>query len=116
MRWCCRLAKFAAANRQTREAAYPSRVPRQVESLDEWRRRRGRTRRRKLLQTLLAYSDYPFEWEPVGYWEKGAFATVAIPNNLSRAKVRPKEKALIDLCESEKAKGRPTVVSAVALL
>jgi tape measure domain-containing protein len=59
-----------------------------------------------MLQTLLAYPDYPFEWEPVGYWEKGAFVTVAIPDNLSRAKVRPKEKALIDLCKSEKAKGR----------
>ena len=56
-----------------------------------------------MLQTLLAYPDYPFDWEPVGYWEDGAFVTVATPPTLSRDVIRRKEQALIDLIASEKA-------------
>src|ERR1043166_2120914 len=65
-----------------------------------------------MLQTLLAYPDYPFGWGPVGYWQRGdgggpgRYITVANPPNLAEDVIRPKEQALIDLIQSEKAKGR----------
>jgi hypothetical protein len=65
-----------------------------------------------MLQTLLAYPDYPFGWEPVGYWQAGAdgargrYVTVADPPHLPEGVIYPKELALIDLVQSEKAKRR----------
>jgi hypothetical protein len=62
-----------------------------------------------MLQTLLAYPDYPFCWEPVGYWvdrARGTYVTVTVPPSLPEEEVRPKELALIDLVQSEKAKRR----------
>jgi hypothetical protein len=58
------------------------------------------------LQTLLAYPDCPFGWEPVGYWHSGKFVTVTIPPDLPQNVIRPKERALIDLVRSEKARRR----------
>ena len=58
------------------------------------------------MQTLLAYPDYPFGWEPIGYWKAEQFVTVATPPNLGIEAVRPKERELVDLIRSEKAKGR----------
>jgi hypothetical protein len=75
-----------------------------------------RSRNKRLLgtmvQTLLAYPDYPYGWGPIGYWQGGVegsprvFVTVAVPPNLAEAAVRPKEQALLDLVASEKARGR----------
>jgi hypothetical protein len=64
-----------------------------------------------MLQTLLAYPDHPYGWEPVGYWSRGGtgpgtYVTVVRPPNLSEEVIRPKEQALIDLVQAEKAKGR----------
>src|SRR5437867_1183106 len=44
--------------------------------------------------------------EPIGYWKDDQFVTVATPPNLGADIVRPKERELIDLIRSEKAKGR----------
>jgi hypothetical protein len=59
-----------------------------------------------MLQTLLAYPDFPFGWQPVGYWKFDQFVTVATPPDLSEDVVRPKEQALIDLVRSEKTNKR----------
>ena len=83
-----------------------------AEAIKEMMQRRDRRLLGTLLQTLLAYPDYPFGWGPVGYWDagdnhgSGTFVTVAVPPNLSEVVVRPKEQALIDLVRSEKAQGR----------
>jgi SNF2 family DNA or RNA helicase len=76
------------------------------EAIKEMMKRRDRRLLGTFLQTLLAYPDYPFGWEPIGYWKAGQFVTVAVPPNLSEDVVRPKERELIDLIRSEKAKGR----------
>ena len=81
-------------------------------AVKEMMQRRDRRLLGTLLQTLLAYPDYPFGWGPVGYWDagdnhgSGTFVTVAVPPNLSEVVVRPKEQALIDLIRSEKSQGR----------
>ncbi len=65
-----------------------------------------------MLQTLLAYPDYPYGWEDVGYWEgktdadPGIFVPVVRPYNLDKAVVRPKERQLVELCLGEKRAGR----------
>jgi hypothetical protein len=65
-----------------------------------------------MLQTLLAYPDYPFGWGAVGYWDRGedglpgVYVPVTSPPNLSEDVLRPKEQALIDLVFAEKARGR----------
>jgi hypothetical protein len=73
-------------------------------------KRRDRRLLGTMLQTLLAYPDYPFGWNPVGYWDHSEggsrFVTVAVPPNLAETVIRPKEQALIDLLESEKIRGR----------
>jgi hypothetical protein len=70
-----------------------------------------------MLQVLLAYPDYPFDWGPVGYQESwqakglgiknsGTFITVCIPRNLDSSIIRPKENKLIELVRSEVAQRR----------
>jgi SNF2 family DNA or RNA helicase len=77
-----------------------------VEAIKEMMKRRDRRLLGAMLQTLLAYPDYPFGWEPVGYWKAGQFVTVTVPPHLDEETIRPKEQALIDLVCSEKAKRR----------
>jgi hypothetical protein len=77
-----------------------------VEAIKEMMKRRDRRLLGAMLQTLLAYPDYPFGWEPVGYWKGDQFVTVATPPSLAADIVRPKERALIDLVRSEKASRR----------
>src|SRR5437667_4656050 len=75
-------------------------------------KRRDRRLLGAMLQTLLAYPDYPFGWGPIGYWETGngggpgKYMTVTIPPNLPEDVIRPKEQALIDLIKSEKSQRR----------
>jgi hypothetical protein len=76
------------------------------EAIKEMMKRRDRRLLGTFLQTLLAYPDYPFGWESIGYWKAGQFVTVAVPPNLSEGIVRPKELELIELIRSEKAKSR----------
>jgi hypothetical protein len=52
-------------------------------------RRRDRRLLGAMLQTLLAYPDYPFGWGPVGYTQGDQFVTVATPPNLAEAVIRP---------------------------
>jgi hypothetical protein len=76
----------------------------------------GRRKDRRLLgamvQTLLAYPDYPCGWKPVGYHQTGegagpgVFVTVAVPPDLPEGVIRPKEQALIELVRSERSRGR----------
>ncbi len=82
-----------------------------ADAIKEMMKRRDRRLLGTMLQTLLAYPDYPFGWEPIGYWGtssggSGRFVTVTVPPNLSEDVVRPKEQALIELVKSEKAQGR----------
>lgn len=88
-------------------AAYRDEVQKPlVEAIKEIMKRRDRRLLGAMVQTLLAYPDYPFEWGPVGYWKSGQFVTVATPPNLADDIVRSKEQALIDLVRSEKANRR----------
>jgi hypothetical protein len=77
-----------------------------VDAIKEMMKRRDRRLLGAMLQTLLAYPDYPFGWESIGYWDEGEFVTVANPPNLSEEVIRPKERTLIDLIRSEKANQR----------
>jgi hypothetical protein len=55
---------------------------------------------------------HPYGWDTVGYYERGegggegAYHAVVTPENLSEDTVRPKERALVELCRAEKAAGR----------
>jgi SNF2 family DNA or RNA helicase len=82
-----------------------------VEAIQEMARRGDRRLLGTMLQTLLAYPDFPVGWGPVGYWDSGDFVTVATPPNLPEDVILPKEKALIDLIHAEKAKGRKVWVN-----
>jgi hypothetical protein len=93
--------------------AYREKVEKPLaEAIKVMLRRRDRRLLGAMVQTLLAYPDYPFDWQPVGYWDRGEgrgpgrYVTVAMPPSLSEDVIRPKEQALIDLVQSEKAKGR----------
>jgi SNF2 family DNA or RNA helicase len=77
-----------------------------VEAIKEMMKRRDRRLLGAMVQTLLAYPDHPFGWQPVGYWKSGQFITVAIPPNLADDIIRPKEQVLIDLVRTEKIKPR----------
>lgn len=77
-----------------------------VEAIKEMMRRRDRRLLGAMLQTLLAYPDYPFNWGPVGYTKNGLFITVATPPHLDAGTIRPKEQTLIDLVRTEKSKRR----------
>jgi hypothetical protein len=83
-----------------------------TEAIKAMMQRRDRRLLGTMLQTLLAYPDYPFGWGPIGYrdagegGEPGAWVTVATPPHLPEAVIRPKEQALIDLVGSDKAQGR----------
>jgi hypothetical protein len=65
-----------------------------------------------MLNVLLAYPDYPYDWGPVGYSERGegggdgAWITVCTPANLAPGLVREKEKKLIELVKAEVDWGR----------
>ena len=70
-----------------------------------------------MLNALLCYPDYPYHWEPLGYWDKGeegsgCYVTVCIPSKLDESVIRPKEQKLIDLCFQEQAAGRQVWVFA----
>jgi hypothetical protein len=89
--------------------AYREQVERPlVDTIKEMMRRRDRRLLGAMLQTLLAYPDYPFNWGPIGYRdrEQGTFITVATPPSLPEGVIRLKEQALIDLIHSEKAQSR----------
>lgn len=69
-----------------------------------------------MLQTLLTWVDYPFDWQEQGYWlipgkaakdrdRKREFVPVVQPAHLS-AKLRPKEKKLLELVKAEVKSGR----------
>lgn len=82
-----------------------------VAAIKKMMKRRDRRLLGTMLQTLLAYPDYPFEWGPVGYWNRcnggpANFVTVAVPPNLPEDTIRPKERALIELVKAERAKRR----------
>src|SRR5581483_6806051 len=88
-------------------AAYRNEVEEPLaEAIKEMMKRRDRRLLGAMLQTLLAYPDYPFGWGPVGYYKDEHFITVATPPNLDEDIVRPKEQALIDLVRSEKSSRR----------
>lgn len=63
-----------------------------------------------MLQTLLAYPDYPYGWEQVGYDDKGTFRCVTEPENLDPAVIRPKEAELIRIVKEEWSVGRQSWV------
>ena len=88
-------------------AAYKEKVEKPlVEAIKEMMLKRDKRLLGTMLQTLLAYPDYPYGWGPLGYWQDGEFLTVTTPPNLSEDVIRPKEQALIELIHAERAKRR----------
>jgi hypothetical protein len=84
-----------------------------ADAIKSMMRRRDRRLLGAMLQTLLAYPDYPYGWSAIGYWQraeeeggKDQYVTVARPPNLAEAVFRAKEKALIDLLQEERRKRR----------
>jgi hypothetical protein len=81
-----------------------------ADAIKEMLRRKDKRLLGTMLQTLLAYPDYPFGWDSVGYCDRGEgvarYVAIARPPNLPEDVIRPKERALIDLVNSEKAAGR----------
>ncbi len=66
----------------------------------------------RMLNVLLCWPDYPYDWKTIGYYDKafagddgGVFVPVVTPPNLED-KVWPKEQKLIDMVLAEKAAGR----------
>ena len=64
-----------------------------------------------MLHGLLAYPDYPYDWQPIGYFDKkggpnGRFVLVASPPTLDQNTLWPKEKKLLEILRTEKAQGR----------
>jgi hypothetical protein len=76
------------------------------DAIQEMLRRQDRRLLGAFLQTLLAYPDHPFGWEPIGYRKLNEFVTVTVPPPLDDATLRPKEQALIELVQAEKLKKR----------
>ncbi len=66
----------------------------------------------KLLHTLLAYPDYPFDWKEIGYHTEDAesgdeiWVPVVTPQSFSRNRLYAKEQALIHHIKQELAEGR----------
>lgn len=93
-------------------AAYQHQVEEPLsQAIKEMMKRRDRRLLGAMLQTLLAYPDYPFDWSPVGYWDtgeggSGEFITITQPPSLPDRVIRAKEQALLDLVQTEKKKGR----------
>lgn len=89
------------------ERAYREEVEKPlVEAIREMMKRKDQRLLGAMLQTLLAYPDFPFGWGPVGYWKANDFVTVTMPPTLAEEVIRPKEQTLIDLVRSEKASRR----------
>ena len=64
-----------------------------------------------MLHGLLAYPDYPYDWKPIGYFDKnggpgGRFVIVTTPPTLDKNELWPKEKKLLEILRREKAEGR----------
>jgi hypothetical protein len=64
-----------------------------------------------MLNCLLCYPDYPFDWGTIGYYDNtpeggGGFVPVVNPPNLDPLVLRPKEQALIERVLQEKNEGR----------
>lgn len=66
-----------------------------------------------MLQTLLAYPDYPFGWSQVGYYLDEAWRPVVEPVNLDRGKLRAKERKLLELVDREYNRCRQVWVFAI---
>ena len=59
-----------------------------------------------MLHALLAYPDYPYDWQPIGYNECGRFVHVTTPPTLNRETLWPKERKLLEILATEKAQRR----------
>ncbi len=67
----------------------------------------GRGLMSKLLQTLLAYPDYPFEWKEIGYHdEEDNWHGIVTPKNFDDTRTYRKETELIRDIKAELALGR----------
>jgi hypothetical protein len=70
-----------------------------------------------MLQTLLAYPDYPYDWKEIGYYDKdedsGTMRWVGVTTPLNFPKSRsydPKEMKLLEMVKEAKANGHQTWV------
>ena len=69
-----------------------------------------------MLNVLLGWVDSPYDWDPIGYYEKGldggkgAWTQVTMPPDLDGSVVRPKERSLLNLIREERLYGRQTWV------
>jgi hypothetical protein len=82
-----------------------------------------RTGNKKMLGTmlncLLCYPDYPFDWGEIGYYKSDedslsgdgkVWVSVVTPDSVNPAPIRPKEQAALDYCRAQKRLGRQTWV------
>ena len=65
-----------------------------------------------MLHALLAYPDYPWDWQAIGYNENGRFVHVTTPPTLDRDTLWPKERKLLEILAAEKAQNRQSWVFA----
>ena len=65
-----------------------------------------------MLHALLAYPDYPWDWQPIGYNEGGRFVHVTTPPTLDRDTLWPKERKLLDILRQENGQSRQSWVFA----
>ena len=71
-----------------------------------------------MLQTLLTYPDYPFDWQEIGYLDnsgdrsgdEGRWVSVVVPPHLPATVQMAKERELINLLIKEKIEGRQSWV------
>lgn len=71
-----------------------------------------------MLHGPLAYPDYPYDWEPIGYVDRnggpnGRFVLVSTPPTLDKSTLWPKERRLLEILAREKAQSRQCWVFAV---
>jgi hypothetical protein len=71
-----------------------------------------------MLNCLLCYPDYAYDWGEIGYWDddenslgdQKCWVHVVTPENLDPTPIRPKEKAAVGYALQQKALGRQTWV------
>jgi len=104
-------------------AAY-EKVDRDItQAIKDMMKKGGRKALGSMLNCLLCYPDYPYDWEAIGYYEddedsasgmgERRWVTVTVPENLDPSVMRPKEKAAVEWCVKERDAGRQAWVYAV---
>ena len=94
-----------------------------TDAIKDMFRKGGKKALGAMLNCLLCYPDYPYDWGPIGYYEEDKdsltgmgekrWVTVTVPENIDPTVMRPKEKAAVEWCLAERDAGRQAWVYAV---